>query len=189
MVTSTRLKQYFSPKWQQWLGVLATVLVLFLLAKPIFKDYFTRPNSMMYSFGGDALMLYYNTAYHTRYDEGSTLRSMNYPDGEYIYLTDAQGSLSNVLQWINRHVTDISGLTVGFVNGVNLYLLFAAVIFMFFLLRALKAHMFTAILFAPMIVLLAPQIRRMGGHFGLAYPFLIPLAMLWFLRKYRVGQI
>lgn len=189
MVTSTRLKQYFSPKGQQWLGVLATVLVLFLLAKPIFKDYFTRPNSMMYSFGGDALMLYYNTAYHTRYDEGSTLRSMNYPDGEYIYLTDAQGSLSNVLQWISRNVTDISGLTVGFVNGVNLYLLFAAVIFMFFLLRALKAHLFTAILFAPMIVLLAPQIRRMGGHFGLAYPFLIPLAMLWFLRKYRVGRL
>ncbi len=134
-------------------------------------------------------MLYYNTAYHTRYDEGSTLRSMNYPVGEYIYLTDAQGAVSNVLQWVNRHVMDISGQTVGFVNGLNLYLLFAAVVFVFFLLRALKVHLLTAILLAPMIVLLSPQIRRMGGHFGLAYPFLIPMAMLWFLRKYRVGRL
>lgn len=144
---------------------------------------------MMYSFGGDALMLYYNTAYHTRYDDGSMLRSMNYPDGEYIYLTDAQGAVSNVLQWINQHLTDISGLTVGFVNGLNLYLLFVAVVLIYFVLRALKVHWFTAVLLAPMILLLAPQIRRMGGHFGLAYPFLIPMAMLWFLRKYRVGQL
>lgn len=165
------------------------MLLLFFLAKPIFKDYFSRPNSMMYSFGGDALMLYYNTAYHTRYDQGSTLRSMNYPDGEYIYLTDAQGSVSNTLQWINRHVTDISGQTVGFVNGLNLYLLFAAVVLLFFLLRALGVHTLLAILFAPLILLLSPQIWRMGGHFGLAYPFLIPMAMLWFVRKYRVGRL
>jgi len=134
-------------------------------------------------------MLYYNTAYHTRYDDGSMLRSMNYPDGEYIYLTDAQGAVSNVLQWINQHLTDISGLTVGFVNGLNLYLLFIAVVLIYFVLRALKVHWLTAVLLAPMILLLAPQIRRMGGHFGLAYPFLIPMAMLWFLRKYRVGKL
>ncbi|MFN0176927.1 MAG: hypothetical protein ACKVU0_19960 [Saprospiraceae bacterium] len=189
MATATRLNQFFSPKWQQGLGVLAAVLLLFLLAKPIFKDYFTRPNSMMYSFGGDALMLYYNTTYHTRYDDGSMLRSMNYPDGEFIYLTDAQGAVSNTLQWINRHVADVSWQTVGVVNGLNLYLLFAAVVLVFFLLRALKAHLFTAILFAPLIVLLSPQVWRMGGHFGLAYPFLIPMAMLWFLRKYRIGRL
>jgi len=186
---TARINQFLTPKRQQWLGALAAVVFLLLLARPIFKDYFTKPNSMMYSFGGDALMLYYNTTFHTRYDHGSMLRSMNYPDGEYIYLTDAQGSWSNALQWINRHVTDIAGQTVGFVNGLNLYLLFAAVVLLFFLLRALKVHLFTAILFAPMILLLAPQVRRLSGHFGLAYPFLIPMAMLWFLRKYRLGRL
>ncbi|MBC7777590.1 MAG: hypothetical protein H7246_19305 [Phycisphaerae bacterium] len=189
MATSARINQFFSPKRLQWLGALAAALFLLLLARPIFKDYFTRPNSMMYSFGGDALVLYYNTAYHTRYDDGSTLRNMNYPDGEYIYLTDAQGALSNTLQWINRHVTDISGQTVGIVNALNLYLLFAAVVLVFFLLRALKAHLFTAILFSPLIVLLSPQICRSVVHFGLAYPFLIPMGMLWFIRKYNVGRL
>lgn len=186
---STQFNKFFAPKWHPLLGALAVCLFFFCLARPVFKDYFTRPNTMMYSFGGDALMLYYNTAYHTRYDQGSTLRSMNYPDGEYIYLTDAQGAISNTLQWINHHVTSVSGQTVGVVNALNLYLLFAAVVMVFFLLRALKAHYFTAILFAPLIVLLSPQIWRMGGHFGLAYPLLIPMAMLWFLRKYRVGQL
>lgn len=189
MSISNRIRTFISPKRQLWLGALAAALLLFLIAKPIFKDYFSRPNTMMYSFGGDALMLYYNTAYHTRYDQGSTLRSMNYPDGEYIYLTDAQGAVSNTLQWINHHIADISGQTVGIVNALNLYLLFAAVVLMYFLLRALKAHTVTAILFSPMIVLLSPQIWRMGGHFGLAYPFLIPMGMLWFVRKYQVGHL
>ena len=189
MAILSRINQFLSPKRRLWLGALAAALLLLVLARPIFKDYFTRPNSMMYSFGGDALMLYYNTAYHTRYDDGSMLRSMNYPDGEYIYLTDAQGSVSNVLQWINHHIADISGQTVGIVNALNLYLLFVAVVLVFFLLRALKAHLFTAVLFAPLIVLLSPQIWRMGGHLGLAYTFLIPMAMRWFLRKYMVGVL
>lgn len=180
---------FFQPKWQEWRGALAAALLLFFLLKPIFQDYFTRPNAMMYSFGGDALVLYYNTAYHTRYGDGSTLRSMNYPDGEYIYLTDAQGAVSNVCQWVNRHIMDISGQTVGIIHVLNLYLLFLAVVLMYYLLRALKVQQLTAILFAPLVVLLSPQIWRVGGHFGLAYPFLIPMAMLWFLRKYRTGRL
>lgn len=181
------MKINIQSKWYPVLGALGTALFLFLLAKPIFRDYFSNPNGHMYAISGDALMLYYNNAYHTRFDHGSQLRSMNYPDGEYIYLTDAQGSVSNVMQWINQNIADISMQTVGWVNAINLYLLFAAVILIFFILRALKTHFFTAILFAPLILLLSPQIWRMGGHFGLAYPFLIPMGMLWFLRKYSVG--
>lgn len=165
------------------------MLTLFLFARPIFKDYLVRPNDMMYSFGGDALVLYYNTSYHARYGDGPMLHGMNYPDGEYIYLTDAQGSLSNTLQWVNRHITDICHSAVGFVNGLNLYLLFPAALILFFLLRALGCSWAASVLFSPLVLLLSPQIIRMGGHFGLAYPFLIPLAMLWFLRKYRLGQL
>jgi hypothetical protein len=182
----------FSPvpaKKLEWFGALAVMLTLFLFARPIFKDYFVRPNDMMYSFGGDALVLYYNTSYHARYGDGPMLHGMNFPDGEYIYLTDAQGALSNTLQWVNRHIADIRHSAVGFVNGLNLYLLFPAALFLFFLLRALGCSWAASVLFSPLVLLLSPQIIRMGGHFGLAYPFLIPLAMLWFLRKYRLGQL
>lgn len=183
------MRTFLRMDWRAWLGPLALLVLTFLLVRPVFRDYLTRPNTMMHAFGGDALMLYYNTAFHTRHGDGSTLRNMNYPDGEYIFLTDAQGAVSNTAQWISRHVTDVSGYAVGIVNGLNVYLLFVAALLVFWVLRALGVHLYSALLFSPLIVMLAPQLRRLGGHFGLAYPFLIPLAMLWFLRKYRVGRL
>ncbi len=174
------------PARRWWL--LASLVLFFLLARPIFRDYFTRPNSLSYAFGGDALALYYNTSFHARYGHDAWLRSTNYPHGEYIYLTDAQGVLSNVLRLLRQWGADVSACSVGIIHILNLYLLFAAVAVVFWLLQALGCHMLTSALFSPLVVLLSPQILRMGGHFGLAYPVAIPLAMLWFLRKYRVQR-
>ncbi|MCS7037825.1 MAG: hypothetical protein NZM41_14250 [Saprospiraceae bacterium] len=143
---------------------------------------------MTYTYGGDALALYFNTIFHARYGESSQLRSTNYPDGEYIYLTDAQGILSNTLRWLRQIGLDVSDYAIGIVNAVPLYLLFAAVAVVYFLLLALGSLPLTAAVFSPLIVLLSPQIIRMGGHFGLGYPVAIPLAMLWFVRKYRVRR-
>ncbi len=182
------LRRIFSQKLATHWGLLASLLLFFLLAKPIFGDYFSRPNSLSYAFGGDALALYYNIAFHARYGDGAWLRSTNYPDGEYIYLTDAQGAVSNALQLLRRMGADVSAYAVGIVHSLNLYLLFAAVAVVFWLLQALGCRVLTSALFAPLIVLLSPQVLRISGHFGLAYPVAIPLAMLWFLRKYRVQR-
>ncbi len=175
-----------SINWSGIGGLLAALLLFFWLAKPIFRDYFTRPNSLTYAYGGDALALYYNTAFHARYGEDSRLQATNYPHGEYIYLTDAQGILSNVLRVLRQMGFDVSDCAVGIVNGMPLYLLFAAVAVVYGLLLALGGLPLPSAVFAPLIVLLSPQIIRMHGHFGLAYPVAIPLAMLWFVRKYRV---
>ncbi len=169
-------------------GLLAALFLFAALAVPIFRDYFTRPNARSYSFGGDALVLYYNTAFHARYGEGTWLHGTNYPDGEYIYLTDAQGAVSYLLQGLRRLGWDVSAYAVGIVHSLNLYLLFAAVGVVLGLLWGLRCRWLTAVLFAPLIVLLSPQLVRMGGHFGLAYPVAIPLAMAWFVRKYRLRR-
>lgn len=179
----------FKPgSWRRWIGPLAVLALGFVLIYPIFKVYLTQPNSKIYAYSGDALVLYYNTEFHARYDNDAMLRNMNYPDGEYIYLTDAQGAVSNLCQWIHRHVTDLSNRTPGVIHSINLTSVFAAMLLMYALLRALDVQVFNAVLFAPLVIMLSPQFRRVGGHFGLGYPFLIPLAMLWFLRKYRVGK-
>jgi hypothetical protein len=187
-MTGALRKNVFSLLSPAGWGMLGSLAFFFLLAKPIFRDYFTRPNDMMYSFGGDALALYFNTAYHARYGEGLRLSGTNYPDGEYIYLTDAQGVLSNGLQMLRRLGFDVSAYAVGIVNGANLYLLFAAVAVVYALLLTLGCAPLTAAVFSPLLVLLSPQVIRMGGHFGLAYPVAIPLAMLWFVRKYRLKR-
>ena len=56
---------------------------------------------------------------------------------------------------------------------------------LFLLLRELNVHKFLAVLGAWAILILAPQIFRLEGHFALSYSFVIPLCFLWLLRYLR----
>lgn len=167
--------------WRQLAVLLLTVLGLF----PVFKAYFYRPNSLSYAFGGDALVLYYDMVYHLKHGQGTHFQGMNYPYGEYIFLTDAQGALATVLQWFSQHLFDISDYAAGIIHSLNLFLVPLAALLVYLILKALDIRPMVRLPFGVLIAILAPQMLRLKGHFGLAYPFLIPLAMLWFIRKYR----
>jgi hypothetical protein len=153
------------------------------LAWPFQGIYFIEPNQHMHAFGGDALAIYYNVAYHACHSSGLWLESMNYPHGELIFMTDAQGALSILLSYLN-----LCEYTTGIINGLNAWSIILAAIFIFFLLKSLDVNSFGAALFSPLIALLSPSMLRMFSHFGLAYPFLIPLAMLWFVRKTKYSS-
>ncbi|MBK9256886.1 MAG: hypothetical protein IPM42_15500 [Saprospiraceae bacterium] len=172
----------------EWLWATGSMLLCFCIAYPIFGPYFFQPNQHMYAFGGDALAIYYDMAYHICHGDGHIFRGMNYPHGELIFLTDAQGALTMLLQWINHHIIEICDYSIGIVHAVNVWLILFCALVMYLLLRSLKVCQSHALIFAPLITMLSPQIFRMGGHFGLAYPFLIPLAMLWMIRKYRIQK-
>jgi len=148
------------------------------LAWPFQGVYFIEPNQHMHAFGGDALAIYYNVAYHACHSSGLWLESMNYPHGELIFMTDAQGALSILLSYLN-----LCEYSTGIINGLNAWSIIIAAILIFFLLQSLNINSFGSALFSPLIILLSPPMLRMFSHFGLAYPFLIPLAMLWFVRK------
>lgn len=159
----------------------------FGLVYMIFGEYLFTPNSLMFAFGGDALVIYYDVMYHTCHGSGTTLTAMNYPHGEYIFMTDAQGALSVTLQWINNNLFGICDYVLGIIHFLNIYLLFVGFILMYFVFERLSVHWLIAAIFSPLIVMLCPVIIRFGGHFGLSYPFLIPLTILWYLRKERVA--
>ena len=137
----------------------------------------------MYAFGGDALAIYYDLSYHVCHGKGHWFTGMNYPHGELIYLTDAQGALAMILQWINQNVIDICDYTIGIIHSFNVLSVLAAVLTTYFLLRRIGCIHVVSSFFSPLVILLSPQIFRLAGHFGLAYPVVIPLAILWFLRK------
>jgi hypothetical protein len=158
------------------------------LAWPMMGFYFFRPNDSMFAFGGDALAIYYNMVYHVCHGEGTMLSSMNYPHGELVFLTDAQGALSTLLQWIHLHVLLLCDKVLGIANGLNVWSVIMANIFIFLVLRQLKTPLWIAALFSPLISLLSPQIIRINGHFGLAYPFLIPLSIWWYLGKKKAYE-
>lgn len=176
---------FTDPRWcERWRQFSVVVLTFGALA-PIFKTYFTRPNSLSYSIGGDAFVLYYDMVYHMRYDHSPMLQGMNYPYGEYIFLTDAQGALATILRWFNQHVYEISSYACGIIHTTNLYLIPVCSILVYYILKSLGVRPLVRIPFSVLITILAPQMLRLKGHFGLAYAFLIPLAMLWFIRKYN----
>jgi hypothetical protein len=167
-------------------GVVALTL---LVAGLIFKSYLFHPNQHLYAFGGDPLVIYYDLIYHARFDHGAMLGGMNYPYGEFIFLTDAQGAIGSILQWVNRHFFDTGNYIPGIVHSLNIFFLPVCSLMVFYILVNYNVRKWLALVFAVLITFLSPAMLRFGNHFGLAYPFVIPLTMLWFLRKYNIGKI
>ncbi len=170
-------------------GLLIALSLGFLLIYQILGDFLTDPNGHMFAYGGDAFVIYYDVMYHTCFGNGTTLTAMNYPYGEYLYMTDAQGQLSYVLQWIHQNLFEVCDYVLGIIHFLNVYLLFIGITLVYLLLTRLNVTWWLAGIFAPLIIMLSPQIVRLGGHFGLAYPFIIPLTLLWYLRKERIPYL
>jgi len=164
-------------------GILLTILVCLIMAYPIIGHVLISPNDYMYTFGGDGLTIYYDMIYHVLYGNGTHFTGMNYPYGELIFMTDAQGALTQILQWINSNVFNISEHIVGIVNFLNAFSIIIGSLIVYVVLRKLDVKVWLAVVFSSLIILLSPQIFRLISHFGLAYLFVIPLCYLWVIQK------
>ncbi len=151
----------------------------------LFGPLMWKPNDFMMSFGGDAYVIYYDLAYHAKYGSGSLLTNMNYPFGEYIFMTDAQGSLAYVLAMLRNLGLDLSNYSLGIMHAFNIFLLPFACVIMYLVLEKLHMRWWMAVIFGCLIIFMSPQMLRYHAHFGLAYPFIIPLVMLWIIKKWE----
>lgn len=164
-------------------GILATIILTLIVSHPIIGPSIWNPNNHMFTFGGDGLTIYYDMIYHIKYGKGQIFEGMNYPYGELIFMTDAQGSLSLLLNWINNHITDISEYTVGIVNFLNGFSVLLCSVIIYLILRKFDVNLVIAIVFSTLITVLSPQIFRLVSHFGLAYLFAIPTSFYWIIQK------
>jgi hypothetical protein len=153
-----------------------------------FGPYLWKPNDMMMAFGGDALVLYYNTVYHACYGNGVQLENMNYPFGELIFMTDAQGMLSLFLMGLSKLGVNTCDCAVGFIHVLNHYSILPATIFMYYILVSLKVDKAIALIFSVLIIFLSPQMLRFTAHYGLSYLFVIPMVILFCIRKYNLSK-
>ncbi|MFT6807575.1 MAG: hypothetical protein ACJA01_000795 [Saprospiraceae bacterium] len=154
----------------------ASFVVLYL----IFGGALWRPNDFVFMVGGDGNVIYYNIFYHTLYGYGATLSSMNYPAPESILMTDAQSIIAMSLNKLNIVFPWVSGHVLGIVHVILMFGIWLQYIILYKVIKRLDAPLWIAILFSICIGTLAPQLVRIRyGHLGLAYPFLIPLAILW----------
>lgn len=156
---------------------------------PHFHHFILQPNQFTTFIGGDGLVTYYQMIYYIKYDSGTLLSSMNYPTGEYIWMTDGNGSFAIVMKWINDYIYNIEDIVPGIFTYFIFFTWLMASSIMYYLLRAFNVHKWIAIIAAPIIILMSPMMPRFINHVSQPFPFMIPLSILWFIRKTRVLKL
>jgi len=148
----------------------------------IFGPIFWSPNQYAMMIGGDGGMLYFNMLHYVWYGEGLSLTNMNYLDPECVLMTASQASVSILLKMMSSVVPAIDNYVVGIVHVIFMLAIVLQNLCLYLVLRKVKITPWMAALLTLCLGLLAPQLVRISyGHFGLSYPFILPLTILWLL--------
>ena len=148
----------------------------------IFGDALWHPNDYLMMDGGDGYIIYFNSFFHAIHGSGTTLTSMNFPNPDCIFMTDAQGVLSIINNYISSWLPTWPNYTAG---SFHLLIIIGIIVHLFILhalLNQLDVTPWLCVVGAILIGSLSPQLVRVSyGHFGLAYPFIIPFTLLWLI--------
>ncbi len=157
------------------------LLVLFIF----YGDILRNPNEYYFSADGDGLKAYAGAVYHVKHDTNMyRMDAMNYPYGEMVNFTGSQPLITNAIKRIDKLTgIDFSDSVVGIMNLFMLFTIVLGAVFLYLVFYELKCKWWYASLVALGIVMLSPQIDRMGGHFSLSYIIWFPL-MIWLFMKY-----
>jgi hypothetical protein len=159
-------------------GLLAHIVLIIALGILFFWKLIPNLNHIYFSRGGDGFRTYFGMYYHAKYDSTYfRLDGMNYPFGEMMDFTDCQPPVSNFIRFVSRNFIDITGYTTGIINGLMLFSIILASIFIFLILKRMKLPDWYSSIVAVIMVFLSPQIQRMGGHFSLSWMFWVPLSI------------
>lgn len=133
------------------------------------------PGTKVLGSSEDALKNYYTPWYHAQHDPDFIwFEGMNYPYGEHPVFADAQPLVSNAIKLLG-----LGSQTVAILNLLMLLSLIPTALLLKRILQFWEVDEVWASLSALAISLLSPQLLRMGGHFALAYTFVVPL--IWYL--------
>ena len=165
------------------IGGISVIAISVILIIGSHSTLLTNPNNFYLGSGIDGFKNYYTLDYHIKYDSSySHFEGMNYPYGEQVVFTDNQPLISNSLKFISNNIVDISAYTVGILNVLMLLSITLTCLILYLIFQRFKIPDLWAVLFAIGVGFMAPQIHRMGGHYALAYGFIIPLCMLLWMR-------
>ncbi|KAA9331870.1 hypothetical protein [Adhaeribacter soli] len=159
----------------------ATLLLLYFL----FGNILLHPGQYLFGDIEDGTKNYYTAAYFIKYDQGVWFTGMNYPFGEHITYTDNQPLFSVLLNFIERHITPVSGHTIAIFNNLMLWGMVACAFFLYLILTELKLPPWYALAIAIIIAFLSPQLFRIRAHYALGYTFIIPMAWYLILKIFR----
>lgn len=134
----------------------------------------------MFGQGHDAIKNYYAVEYFVKHDTGFlNSEGMNYPYGELLIYTDGQLFLSWGFKVVTSIFPFLKNYTIGYFNLLQIFSLVLCAVFVYILLQRYNLSFWVSVFGALGIMVLQPQIIRLGAHQGLSYAFIIPLG--WWL--------
>jgi hypothetical protein len=170
----------------------AKLLIVSLVSTLVFVFYYQQvffsPNEYVFSAEGDGIKNYYTYLWHIKHDTSYVhFSGMNYPYGEVHLFTDGQPVLSNTIKLIYQYYPGILDYSVGITNFLMLSSLIVCCIFIFLILQRLKTPWKWNLAGALLITMLAPQVFRFHGHYGLSYAFFFPVTWYLLIRSFETG--
>lgn len=169
-----KIKQIFTDKGFLLCLVLSiTILIIF------FGKLLLHPNTTFFGTSGDAILVYYNSLYHTLHNkELLTESAMFYPYSESIFFTSCMPILTQFIK-----LFFLENYTIGIINLFMLLSMPIGAVFLYLIFKEYKVNVLFAVFSAVAIAYLSPQIHRLTGHYNLSYVFAIP-ATIWLMIKY-----
>lgn len=167
-------------------GAFLTLLIVSAILFGLFHKTILQANRVSLASGGDGFKSTFCTIYHIRHD--STYwhtRAMNYPFGESVFFTDNQVPLTTALKLLYDAGVDLSDVAMGISNLLILLSYVIAALFIYLIFLELKVEVWLAVPASVLIILLSNQWERLGGHYTLAYAYVIPVILYLLLRFYR----
>lgn len=125
---------------------------------------------------------------HIKNDSTYThFENMNYPYGQIHAYTDGQTALSNTLKLLSNISPFFETHASAIYNWVFLLSYVFCAVLVFLILRHFRVNFWLSIFAGIGIMLLSPQIHRLGGHPTLVYAVVFPLNW-WLFLKFRDGK-
>ncbi|MFC2112804.1 hypothetical protein ACFLTA_05995 [Bacteroidota bacterium] len=168
------------------LGAIFTVFLASLFIFVLFNRHILEANQVSFASGGDGLKSTFGTLYHIQYDSSYWhFQGMNYPYGESVFFTGNQTFLTNIIKLCKDLGIDFSGKTLGILNLWMLFSFVLCALFLYLILLELDLPLWYSLVGSLLITFLSPQWDRLGGHYNLAYAWVIPVALYMMIRFYR----
>lgn len=167
--------------------------ILFLLFVCSFLYYFFyfnyaffHLNTVLAGNAGDTIKNYFTFMYQTVVDSDAIqFTGMNYPYGEHTVYTDSQP----LLTWIFRLFPFTHNYLIGILHFMMFFTFIITPCIYFNIFKRFNVNTGTSFLSSLAIIILSPQLIRIGGHFGLSYACFIPLLFLMLIDQVRTPQL
>lgn len=167
-------------------GLLLNASLSLIFLSVFYGNLFSVFNKVYFSPGGDGLQMYINMMYHIKFDSTyMQCNTMNYPYGEHVFFSNNQPLISNTIKFLAKQGIDLSTYTIGIVNFLMVFSIFAASLLLYLIFVELGVGWVIGAIASVGIAFLSPQLDRFGGHFNLSYVCSIPWFIYLVMRFFR----